>query len=95
LTLLVERNDSLPGGELSGATFRDAVLRKLSGCAWPAVMTAPLLKALREAPLTPAQLGPLVDASLEHIGQAELQELPALAYQLLLLSTRGCASVSY
>ncbi|KAG8467974.1 hypothetical protein KFE25_007026 [Diacronema lutheri] len=72
------------------ADFQDLVVHRLCEPRWPHSALLPMMNTLRELPLTEAQLRVVVRKALAGAPELELQALPALVYQLLLLAGRGC-----
>lgn len=70
--------------------FQSIVVSKLCEKRWPHAALLPMMNTLRDLPLTDAQLRVVVGKALEGASDLELQALPALVYQLLLLAGRGC-----
>ncbi|KAK3288128.1 hypothetical protein CYMTET_4384, partial [Cymbomonas tetramitiformis] len=74
---------------MTPAEYRGKALSCLCSIEWPLPLVALLLKVIRDAPMTTAQLEQVVMTALKRSRKLDLQELPAVAYQLLLLSKLG------
>ncbi|KAJ1636853.1 FANCI solenoid 2-domain-containing protein [Pavlovales sp. CCMP2436] len=70
--------------------FQDLLVEKLCQPNWPRHALLPMMNTLRELPLTNPQLLLVINKALGGAAELELQALPALVYQLLLLAGRGC-----
>jgi hypothetical protein len=63
-----------PAALLSGREFCTATLDQIAALpVWPTAVIAPLLKAMRDMPMSAAALETLVAAALKHCRRAELQ----------------------
>ena len=84
--------DDGPVTTFKGSGFRDFVFNRLcgnSGIKWPRCMVVPLLTTIRELHPDDKELKITLRKIQRESSQLELQEIPPLVYQLLLLSTHG------
>ncbi|KAG1680602.1 hypothetical protein FOA52_015051 [Chlamydomonas sp. UWO 241] len=65
---------------------RDEAVQRICVSEWPAEHVASVVGALREVPMTPEQLVLVLTAACKYAVACELQALPSVTYQLLLLS---------
>uniref|UniRef100_A0AAR2JD36 FA complementation group I n=1 Tax=Pygocentrus nattereri TaxID=42514 RepID=A0AAR2JD36_PYGNA len=72
-------------GELSGDEYKKQLINSL--CSSSSVC---FLSLLRDVPLSPEELQFLIEKILRMFHKLDLQEIPPLVYQLLLLSAKGC-----
>eukprot|EP00940_MAST-03C_sp_MAST-3C-sp2_P002928 g2928.t1 len=108
LSLVKDRKEYAVGGGISsddgennaavervtGSQFKSQILRRLFEVEWPPAQAAQLAAILMEIELTSEQIEAATTKILMLIGQStQLQEIPALAYQLLLLATNQSKKV--
>lgn len=65
-------------------------INKVCQHSWPLGSVSKILAALRSFPLTQESLGAAVRRACHRSRQADVQDLPAIVHQLLMLSTAGC-----
>ncbi|XP_070540770.1 Fanconi anemia group I protein-like [Ptychodera flava] len=75
--------------EMTGGDYKSHVLNTLCSSKWGADCVIHLAAMFRDIPLSPEELKFVIDKILRMFKTMELQELPPLVYQLLLLSTKG------
>ncbi|KAK9804377.1 hypothetical protein WJX72_009956 [[Myrmecia] bisecta] len=73
-------------GEAS--TFQTATVHQICQIAWPVGQVARAVAALRELPLTPAEVAELVQKVLDGCEKADSHDLPAIINQLLLMCSK-------
>ncbi|XP_071497957.1 Fanconi anemia group I protein-like [Diadema antillarum] len=76
-------------GRMSGKEFKDHLLNNLCSCRWEARCAIHLASVFREVTLSSDQLKFVINKLLRMLKYVEVQELPPLVYQLLLLSSKG------
>ncbi|KAM3870643.1 Fanconi anemia group I protein [Diretmus argenteus] len=77
-------------GELSGEEYKKQLINSLCSSRWDPQCVIHLTTMFRDVPLSPEELQFLVEKVLRMFFKLELQEIPPLVYQLLLLSAKGC-----
>ncbi|XP_044049333.1 Fanconi anemia group I protein [Siniperca chuatsi] len=77
-------------GELSGDEYKKQLINSLCSSRWDPQCVIHLTTMFRDVPLSSEELRFLVDKVLRMFTKLDLQEIPPLVYQLLLLSAKGC-----
>ncbi|XP_068169581.1 Fanconi anemia group I protein isoform X1 [Antennarius striatus] len=77
-------------GELSGEEYKKQMINSLCSSRWDPQCVIHLATMFRDVPLSVEELRFLVEKILMMFTKLNLQEIPPLVYQLLLLSTKGC-----
>ncbi|XP_064168791.1 Fanconi anemia group I protein isoform X1 [Anguilla rostrata] len=77
-------------GELSGDEYRKQLINSLCSCRWDPQCVTHLTSMFRDVPLSKEELQFVVEKVLRMCNKLDLQEIPPLAYQLLLLTAKGC-----
>ncbi|KAM4619355.1 Fanconi anemia group I protein [Polymixia lowei] len=77
-------------GELTGEEYKKQLINSLCSSRWDPQCVIHLTTMFRDVPLSPEELQFLVEKVLRMFLKLELQEIPPLVYQLLLLSAKGC-----
>ncbi|XP_026167020.2 Fanconi anemia group I protein isoform X2 [Mastacembelus armatus] len=77
-------------GELSGEEYKKQVINSLCSSRWDTQCVIHLTTMFRDVPLSSDELQFLVEKVLRMFTKMDLQEIPPLVYQLLLLSAKGC-----
>ncbi|XP_061077487.1 Fanconi anemia group I protein [Conger conger] len=77
-------------GELSGDEYRKQLINSLCSCRWDPQCVTHLTSMFRDVPLSKEELQFVVEKVLRMCSKLDLQEIPPLAYQLLLLTAKGC-----
>ncbi|XP_076588504.1 Fanconi anemia group I protein [Chaetodon auriga] len=77
-------------GELSGEEFKKQLINSLCSSRWDPQCVIHLTTMFRDVPLSSEELRFLVEKILRMFTKLDLQEIPPLVYQLLLLSAKGC-----
>ncbi|XP_027901553.1 Fanconi anemia group I protein [Xiphophorus couchianus] len=77
-------------GELSGEEYKKQLINSLCSSRWDPQCVIHLTTMFRDVPLSAEELQFLVDKVLRMFFKMDLQEVPPLVYQLLLLSAKGC-----
>ncbi|CAL8260390.1 unnamed protein product [Merluccius merluccius] len=77
-------------GQLSGEEYKKQLINSLCSSRWDPKCVIHLTTMFRDVPLSPEELQFLVEKVLRMFSKLELQEIPPLIYQLLLLSAKGC-----
>ncbi|KAG7267577.1 hypothetical protein CRUP_005997 [Coryphaenoides rupestris] len=77
-------------GKLSGEEYKKQLINSLCSSRWDPQCVIHLTTMFRDVPLSPEELQFLVEKVLRMFSKLELQEVPPLVYQLLLLSAKGC-----
>ncbi|KAJ8393160.1 hypothetical protein AAFF_G00068430 [Aldrovandia affinis] len=77
-------------GELSGDEYRKQLINSLCSSRWDPQCVTPLTSMFRDVPLSKEELQFVVEKVLRMCSKLDLQEIPPLAYQLLLLTAKGC-----
>ncbi|CAK6972607.1 Fanconi anemia group I protein [Scomber scombrus] len=77
-------------GELSGDEYKKQLINSLCSSRWDPQCVIHLTTMFRDVPLSSEELYFLVEKVLRMFSKLDLQEIPPLVYQLLLLSAKGC-----
>uniref|UniRef100_A0A673BWW0 FA complementation group I n=1 Tax=Sphaeramia orbicularis TaxID=375764 RepID=A0A673BWW0_9TELE len=77
-------------GELSGEEYKKQLINSLCSSRWDPQCVIHLTTMFRDVPLSPEELQFLVEKVQRMFIKLDLQEIPPLVYQLLLLSAKGC-----
>ncbi|KAM8750534.1 Fanconi anemia group I protein isoform 1-T2 [Acanthopagrus schlegelii] len=77
-------------GELSGEEYKKQLINSLCSSRWDPQCVIHLTTMFRDVPLSSEELRFLVEKVLRMFSKLDLQEIPPLVYQLLLLSAKGC-----
>uniref|UniRef100_A0A8C8M9W8 FA complementation group I n=1 Tax=Oncorhynchus tshawytscha TaxID=74940 RepID=A0A8C8M9W8_ONCTS len=77
-------------GELSGEEYKKQLINSLCSSRWDPQCVIHLTTMFRDVPLAPEELQFLVEKVLRMFLKLDLQEIPPLVYQLLLLAAKGC-----
>ncbi|XP_047246945.1 Fanconi anemia group I protein [Girardinichthys multiradiatus] len=77
-------------GELSGEEYKKQLINSLCSSRWDPQCVIHLTTMFRDVPLSSEELQFLVEKVLRMFSKLDLQEIPPLVYQLLLLSAKGC-----
>uniref|UniRef100_A0A8C5DPJ8 FA complementation group I n=1 Tax=Gouania willdenowi TaxID=441366 RepID=A0A8C5DPJ8_GOUWI len=77
-------------GELSGEEYKKQLINSLCSSRWEAQSVIHLTTMFRDVPLASEELLFLVEKVFRMFPKLDLQEIPPLVYQLLLLSAKGC-----
>uniref|UniRef100_A0A3B3YAB2 FA complementation group I n=1 Tax=Poecilia mexicana TaxID=48701 RepID=A0A3B3YAB2_9TELE len=75
-------------GELSGEEYKKQLINSLCSSRWDPQCVIHLTTMFRDVPLSAEELQFLVDKVLRMFSKMDLQEIPPLVYQLLLLSAK-------
>uniref|UniRef100_A0A670K3E3 FA complementation group I n=1 Tax=Podarcis muralis TaxID=64176 RepID=A0A670K3E3_PODMU len=91
LTALATAKETLVygAGELSGEEFKKQLINTLCSSRWSPQHVIHLSSMFRDIPLSAEELQFVVEKVLRMFSQLDLQEIPPLVYQLLLLSAKG------
>ncbi|XP_065268924.1 Fanconi anemia group I protein isoform X2 [Emys orbicularis] len=91
LTALATSKESLVygKGELSGGEFKKQLINTLCSSRWDHQCVIHLTNMFRDIPLSAEELQFVVEKVLRMFSKLDLQEIPPLVYQLLLLSAKG------
>ncbi|XP_051548730.1 Fanconi anemia group I protein-like [Myxocyprinus asiaticus] len=77
-------------GELSGDEYKKQLINSLCSSRWDPQCVIHLTTMFRDVPLSAEELQFLIEKVLRMFLKLDLQEIPPLVYQLLLLSAKGC-----
>ncbi|KAF7702205.1 Fanconi anemia group I protein isoform X2 [Silurus meridionalis] len=77
-------------GELSGEEYKKQLINSLCSSRWDPQCVIHLTTMFRDVPLSPEELQFLIEKVLRMFHKLDLQEIPPVIYQLLLLSAKGC-----
>ncbi|XP_075870862.1 Fanconi anemia group I protein isoform X2 [Nelusetta ayraudi] len=77
-------------GELNGEEYKKQLINSLCSSRWDPQCVIHLTTMFRDVPLSADELRFLVEKVLRMFTKLDLQEIPPLVYQLLLLSAKGC-----
>ncbi|CAN9499146.1 unnamed protein product [Ophioblennius macclurei] len=77
-------------GELSGEEYKKQLINTLCSSRWDPQCVIHLTTMFRDVPLSSEELQFVVEKVLRMFTKLDLQEIPPLVYQLLLLSAKGC-----
>ncbi|XP_029008598.1 Fanconi anemia group I protein [Betta splendens] len=80
-------------GELSGEEYKKQLINSLCSSRWDPQCVIHLTTMFRDVPLSSEELQFLVEKILRMFTKLDLQEIPPLVYQLLLLSAKGCKKI--
>ncbi|NXK25875.1 FANCI protein, partial [Arenaria interpres] len=91
LTALAGSKESLAygKGELNGEEFKKQLINTLCSSKWDPRSVIHLANMFRDIPLSGEELHFVVEKVLRMFSKLDLQEIPPLVYQLLLLSAKG------
>ncbi|XP_061227333.1 Fanconi anemia group I protein [Neopsephotus bourkii] len=91
LTALASSKESLAygKGELTGEEFKKQLINTLCSSKWDPQNVIHLANMFRDIPLSGEELQFVVEKVLRMFSKLDLQEIPPLVYQLLLLSAKG------
>ncbi|XP_032556209.1 Fanconi anemia group I protein isoform X1 [Chiroxiphia lanceolata] len=91
LTVLASSKESLAygKGELNGEEFKKQLINTLCSSKWDPQCVIHLANMFRDIPLSGEELQFVVEKVLRMFSKLDLQEIPPLVYQLLLLSAKG------
>ncbi|NXE25589.1 FANCI protein, partial [Ardeotis kori] len=91
LTALANSKESLTygKGELNGEEFKKQLINTLCSSKWDPRSVIHLANMFRDIPLSGEELQFVVEKILRMFPKLDLQEIPPLVYQLLLLSAKG------
>ncbi|KAM6245712.1 Fanconi anemia group I protein [Spheniscus humboldti] len=91
LTALASSKESLAygKGELNGEEFKKQLINTLCSSKWDPWTVIHLANMFRDIPLSAEELQFVVEKVLRMFSKLDLQEIPPLVYQLLLLSAKG------
>uniref|UniRef100_A0A6J0SLZ0 Fanconi anemia group I protein n=1 Tax=Pogona vitticeps TaxID=103695 RepID=A0A6J0SLZ0_9SAUR len=76
-------------GELSGEEFKKQLINTLCSSRWNPQYVIHLTSMFRDVPLSAEELQFVIEKVLRMFSKLDLQEIPPLVYQLLLLSSKG------
>ncbi|XP_074862883.1 Fanconi anemia group I protein [Carettochelys insculpta] len=95
LTALATSKETLAygKGELSGEEFKKQLINTLCSSRWDPQCVIHLTNMFRDIPLSAEELQFVVEKVLRMFSKLDLQEIPPLVYQLLLLSTKGSKKI--
>nr|XP_054766661.1 Fanconi anemia group I protein-like [Lytechinus pictus] len=88
-TLAAMETVTKDSNRMSGQEFKDHLLNNFCSCRWESQCAIHLASVFREIPLSSDQLQFVINKLLRVMKHVDLQELPPLVYQLLLLSFKG------
>ncbi|KAL9983051.1 hypothetical protein ACROYT_G005175 [Oculina patagonica] len=77
------------GGEMAGQEYKRHLLNTLCSSRWDPQCAIHLAAVFRDVPMTSDELRFVMEKIVRAMKDLDLQELPPLVYQLLLLSTKG------
>ncbi|KAM3609806.1 uncharacterized protein V6R79_020568 [Siganus canaliculatus] len=77
-------------GELSGEEYKKQLINSLCSSRWDPQCVIHLTTMFRDVPLSSDELRFLMEKVMRMFTKLDLQEIPPLVYQLLLLSSKGC-----
>nr|KAF6287128.1 FA complementation group I [Pipistrellus kuhlii] len=91
LTALVTKKGKLVCGkdELSGEECKKQLISTLCSGRWDRRYVIQLTSMFKDVPLTPEEIGLVMEKVLKMFSKLNLQEIPPLVYQLLILSSKG------
>uniref|UniRef100_A0A8C7BL64 FA complementation group I n=1 Tax=Neovison vison TaxID=452646 RepID=A0A8C7BL64_NEOVI len=91
LTALVANKENLDygKGELSGEECKKQLINTLCSGRWDQQYVVQLTSMFKDVPLTAEEVEFVVEKVLRMFGKLNLQEIPPLVYQLLVLSSKG------
>ncbi|XP_028814789.1 Fanconi anemia group I protein isoform X2 [Denticeps clupeoides] len=80
-------------GELSGGEYKKQIINSLCSSRWDPTCVIHLTTMFRDVPLSSEELQFVVEKVLRMFQKLDLQEIPPLVYQLLLLAAKGCKKI--
>ncbi|XP_063170503.1 Fanconi anemia group I protein isoform X2 [Candoia aspera] len=91
LTVLATSKETLEygTGELTGDEYKKQLINTLCSSRWSPQYVIHLTSMFRDVPLSKEELQFVVEKILRMFSKLDLQEIPPLVYQLLLLSSKG------
>lgn len=91
LTALVTKKENLAYGkdELSGEECKKQLINTLCSGRWDRQYVIQLTSMFKDVPLTAEEVGFVMEKVLKMFSKLNLQEVPPLVYQLLVLSSKG------
>ncbi|XP_027707222.1 Fanconi anemia group I protein isoform X2 [Vombatus ursinus] len=91
LTALATKKENLAygKGELNGEEYKKQLINTLCSSRWDQQFVIQLTSMFRDVPLSIEELEFVVEKVLRLLSRLDLQEIPPLVYQLLLLSSKG------
>uniref|UniRef100_UPI00398EAE1B Fanconi anemia group I protein isoform X2 n=1 Tax=Pristiophorus japonicus TaxID=55135 RepID=UPI00398EAE1B len=91
LTVLASQESlNYGGGQLSGEEYKKQLINTLCSSRWDSKCVIHLTSMFRDVPVSTEELQFVMVKVLRMFPKLDLQELPPLVYQLLLLSAKGC-----
>lgn len=87
--IAVQETISYGGNQMKGADYKGHVLNSLCSCKWEPNSVIHLAAMFRDVPLTSEELRFVIEKIVRLFRDVEMSDMPALVYQLLLLSTKG------
>ncbi|XP_051896253.1 Fanconi anemia group I protein isoform X2 [Pristis pectinata] len=91
LTVLASQESlSYGGGQLCGEEYKKQLINTLCSSRWDPKCVIHLTSMFRDVPVSTEELQFVMIKVLKMFSKLDLQELPPLVYQLLLLSAKGC-----
>ena len=75
---------------VSGAECKNALLDRICSVKWSETYAVQLVSVLREVPMAEEQAVFVMNKALRQLSNVQMNELPALVYQLFLLSRQVC-----
>ncbi|XP_036590710.1 Fanconi anemia group I protein isoform X2 [Trichosurus vulpecula] len=91
LTALATKKENLAygKGELNGEEYKKQLINTLCSSRWDQKFIIQLTSVFRDVPLSIEELEFVIEKVLRLLPKLDLQEIPPLVYQLLLLSSKG------
>eukprot|EP01125_Pyxidicula_operculata_P015379 TRINITY_DN5210_c0_g1_i1.p1 TRINITY_DN5210_c0_g1~~TRINITY_DN5210_c0_g1_i1.p1 ORF type:complete len:763 (-),score=160.71 TRINITY_DN5210_c0_g1_i1:1845-4133(-) len=77
------------GIDHTGASYSNQIINTLCNDEWPKPMVCNMIRYLRDMDLSEQQLGNLFTKMISSLEQVDIEQIPAIVYQLLLFSTKG------
>uniref|UniRef100_A0A8D1PRV3 FA complementation group I n=4 Tax=Sus scrofa TaxID=9823 RepID=A0A8D1PRV3_PIG len=77
-------------GELSGEDYKKQLIKTLCSVRWDLQYVIQLTSMFKDVPLTAEEMEFVVEKVLSMFSKLNLQEIPPLVYQLLVLTSKGC-----
>ncbi|XP_052773916.1 Fanconi anemia group I protein-like [Mya arenaria] len=77
------------GNQMKGTEYKGHVLNSICSCRWSAGSVVHLAAMFKDVPLTSDELRFVLEKVLRMLPELDMGDIPALTYQLLLLSTKG------
>ncbi|XP_078386115.1 Fanconi anemia group I protein isoform X2 [Cetorhinus maximus] len=91
LTVLASQESlNYGGGQLNGEEYKKQLINTLCSSRWDPKCVIHLTSMFRDVPVSTEELQFVMVKVLRMFPKLDLQELPPLVYQLLLLSSKGC-----